>query len=134
MSLWGFSLVLFVFLVILNHTVSLVKDDTFETNYLARDMAMYLDAVYAVPGDAQINYPENTLGFVVNVKENRVEFYDPIYSEGPVPDLNKGIYWFTSDTNYALFTSTLEPEQLKDGSLKSVKPVIVKDRVGVRIE
>ena len=43
----------------------LIEGKTFEKNYLARDIALTLDSIYAAPGDVKFNYDMGELEFIV---------------------------------------------------------------------
>ncbi len=49
-----------------------IKGETLEKNYIARDIALVLDAVYASPGDVEYVYSMKGYKYVVEIKNARV--------------------------------------------------------------
>ncbi len=56
----------------LQKTVDDVNGTTLEKNYIARDIALTLDAVYAAPGDIEYTYSMKNYKFVVEIKNSKV--------------------------------------------------------------
>lgn len=66
---------------------SAIKGETLEKNYIARDMALLLDAVYASPGDVEYVYSMKGYKYVVELKNSRV-----IINKPGAKEQNAGFY------------------------------------------
>lgn len=75
-SIWEVFAFFAVLGVLLGFVNSLASMTIFEKNFLARDMAMSVNTVYAAPYVLVYNYPENTSEFLVDFKNNKVEIFD----------------------------------------------------------
>ena len=53
-------------------TVQTIKGTTLEKNFIARDIALALDAVYAAPGDVEYTYSMKNYKFVVEIRNSKV--------------------------------------------------------------
>lgn len=53
-------------------TVSDIRGETFEKNYIARDIALMIDALYAAPGDIEFIYSLKSYKFDVELKDSEV--------------------------------------------------------------
>lgn len=49
---------------------------TFQKRFLAEDMSLLIDTLYAVPGNVYINYPQTTLWFGIQFSKNTVEVFE----------------------------------------------------------
>src|SRR3989338_3929843 len=65
-------IVMFVFAILMSYVKSVEKDTLFEKDYLAKDMALIIDANYAAPGEIDYSY-KNTR---VDIKKFNFEFKD----------------------------------------------------------
>ncbi|MBI2580769.1 hypothetical protein HYV85_03075 [Candidatus Woesearchaeota archaeon] len=54
-----------------------IKGETLEKNYIARDIALLLDAVYASPGDLEYIYSMKGYKYVVEIKNSKVTVNKP---------------------------------------------------------
>ncbi len=70
-----FELVLasIVLLALLFFVHGIAKQTIFEKNYLARDLAVLLNAVYAAPGELTYKYNENAAGFTFDFASGKVD-------------------------------------------------------------
>ena len=57
---------------VVNKSLEDIKGQTLEKKYIARDIALVLDAVYAVPGDLEYIYSEQSYPYVVEFKDGKV--------------------------------------------------------------
>ena len=73
---------------IVNKSLEDIKGETLEKNYIARDIALVLDAVYAVPGDLEYAYSERGYKYIVEFSEGRV------FVKKNATDKNVGVYGF----------------------------------------
>lgn len=73
---------------IVNKSLEDIKGETLEKNYIARDIALVLDAVYAVPGDLEYSYSERGYKYMVEFSEGRV------FVRKNAVDRNVGVYGF----------------------------------------
>ena len=66
---WVFYLVVLVIILLglFNYVNNLADKTTFNQDYLVRDVALVLNAVYASPGDIEVRYfvPENNFIFII---------------------------------------------------------------------
>lgn len=65
-----------------------IKGETLEKNYIARDIALVLDSVYAVPGDLKYAYSEQDYHYTVEFKGGKV------YVGKSCGDKDTGVYAF----------------------------------------
>lgn len=83
--------ILFAGLVVLgvvNKSLEDIKGETLEKNYIARDIALVLDSVYAVPGDLKYAYSEQDYHYAVEFKDRKV------YVGKACNDKNAAVYAF----------------------------------------
>lgn len=72
MTVAGFVFAAVVVLSLLNKTYQDLEGETFEKKYVARDLALVLDAVYAAPGDVEYAYTMDKYKYVIEIKEGFV--------------------------------------------------------------
>lgn len=72
MIMAGLVLAGIVILAFLGKTVKDLKGETYEKNYMARDIGLALDAVYAAPGDVEYTYSMKNYKYVVEIKNSMV--------------------------------------------------------------
>ena len=83
-----------------------VKDTGFQKNYLSRDNALLLNTIYSSPGDIQYTYQEKTGKFIFDLKQNKIEVYEPNeVTEGGVVN-----YPFSEDRTYDLAYAKIVPK------------------------
>lgn len=85
---FGILAAVLVILGIMDKSLEDIKGETLEKNYIARDVALVLDAVYAVPGDLEYAYSERSYKYVVEFSEGRV------FVKKNAGDRNIGVYGF----------------------------------------
>lgn len=73
---------------IVNKSLEDIEGKTLEKNYIARDIALVLDAIYAVPGDLEYAYSERGYPYVIEFNNGRVS----VKKSGD--DKNAGVYGF----------------------------------------
>ncbi|MBI2141357.1 hypothetical protein HYU16_02940 [Candidatus Woesearchaeota archaeon] len=83
---------------LLKKTVDDIKGKTLEKNYIARDIALALDAVYAAPGDVEYTYSLKKYKFVVEIKDSKVFVKDSLGEK----DATAGIYDYFGDPDSKL--------------------------------
>src|SRR4030042_2742413 len=111
--LWALFLAVFAF--ILFGFVNTVRSGTvFEKNYIARDLAMVVNTVYASPQDLVYVYPTNTSLFYVTIKDHKVRVTDVAME----PESVDKIYWY-ADENQSMLNIE-EPFERVD-NLKFIK-------------
>ncbi|MFH0875484.1 MAG: hypothetical protein V1859_06085 [archaeon] len=83
------------------------KSTWFEKRYLAKDISILTDAIYASPNDLEILYPENTFTFTVLFEKNKVTILDRKDKEtlSQTGILN----YFTEDENIKFIYKELNP-------------------------
>lgn len=65
-----------VVLALFNFVADVVEQTIFEKNYLARDLALFVNILYAAPGKVVYTYEEDARDFILNFTENRIAVYD----------------------------------------------------------
>jgi hypothetical protein len=112
-----FVVLIIILLGLFNYVNNLADKTTFNQDYLVRDIALVLNAVYASPGDIEVKYsvPENDFIFII---ENGLV---TIKEEGDV--LNKRSYSYQED-NYV-------ESNLDDVELKSPKVILFSKKEGI---
>ena len=78
-SIWWFVdllILLLVFYFILSAIGEVGENTLFQKKFLAKDMALLIDTLYAAPGNIYIDYPQNTLWFSARFSENKVEVFE----------------------------------------------------------
>ena len=70
----------------------------FEKNFLARDIALTIDSVYASPQDLVYVYAENTSEFHITIKKNKVRVKAPLQEGEEV----EKIFWFADENKSRL--------------------------------
>ena len=77
--MWWLIDIIFLAVIILSASVFIDKlgsETSFQKKFLANDMALLIDTLYAVPGNVYVDYPQNTMWFNVGIKNGVVEVYD----------------------------------------------------------
>ncbi|MFH1399601.1 MAG: hypothetical protein ABIG95_05825 [Candidatus Woesearchaeota archaeon] len=90
-----FELIVFLFFayIMFSFVRDIERSTLFEKNYLARDIALVIDSVYASPHKTYYAYPENVSRFQISAKLNKVRIKEA-EQEGEHVDK---IYWFADD-------------------------------------
>jgi len=113
-------IVMFVFAILMSYVKSVEKDTLFEKDYLAKDMALIIDANYAAPGEIDYSY-KNTR---VDIKKFNFEFKDQkLRVTESVKSQDAGMIESYGDVkSKEVYTHLNSPETInfhkKDGSLQ----------------
>lgn len=59
--------------------ISKIDEKTYEMNFIARDMALLIDTIYASPGDLEYIYDMKGYGFGLEISDGYVTVYRPDY-------------------------------------------------------
>jgi hypothetical protein len=94
-----------VFLMLLSYVDQLGESLTFERDFLAKDIALLVDTLYASPGSLTLKYPQNTFWFGYQLKDNEVQ----VIEKGLISKKSYG--QFTKDTKLDLQSKELFPEK-----------------------
>ncbi len=113
----------------LKKTYDDLNGKTFEKNYIAREIALSLDAVYAAPGDIEYTYSMRTYKLVVEIKNSKV-FVKGTLCE---PDSTAGIYDYFWSTDTPLSVS-ISPDKNKDARPMLIKLSKKSDSLSVEVE
>ncbi len=121
-SLTNLVLLAIILAALLAYVRDVVTDKTFEKNFLARDVALTLDALYAAPNDAYVDYSTEegifTFDFqqnkvtVSNAKQQETEEQKPLEKELAI-DISKGEYHFAEDKDIYLEHVAITSDKLK---------------------
>jgi len=65
-------LVVVIVLALANFIADVADQTLFEKNYLARDVSILIDAIYAAPGDVAYLYDEKTTAYQFNIAKSKV--------------------------------------------------------------
>lgn len=88
------------------------ENTTLEKNYLARDIALTIDAVYAAPGEISAAYPTDELKDDANMNKYIVELKDNLVRvREPAEQISK-IYWFADNSQTVIDESFRLKSQL----------------------
>jgi hypothetical protein len=90
-----------VFLAIFAYIQNIYKDDYFEKSYLAKDLALTIEALQIPSGNAVLQYTKDTNSYTLRFKEGRVEVFSATDQTEP-PDFLKGISSFSLDKGIIL--------------------------------
>lgn len=112
-------IVAFIFILLLLYMQNIYKDDTIEKNYIAKDLALSIEAVQAPQGNTQLIYAKDIDSYTILFKEGRVQVFDARDQPEP-PAFLRGISSYSIDKD-------VEFEDIKlKYSEKGVQPVMVK--------
>ena len=107
-SLWFLVEVVGAFLVVylaINVASTYSKGTVYEKLNLAKDIAMQINTLSSIPGDAYI-INKNFHGYSLRIIDNKVEVFEDSN------ELAKGIYYFVKSGNYNLNILLQKPEQV----------------------
>ncbi|MBI4453244.1 hypothetical protein HY636_01230 [Candidatus Woesearchaeota archaeon] len=63
-----------IILLALLYFINDISEQTiFEKNFMARDLALLINTIYAAPGEVKYNYNENMEGFIFDFSDSKVE-------------------------------------------------------------
>lgn len=95
----------FVGFVLVNMAMSYAKGTVYEKLNIAEDIAMQINTLLSIPGDAYL-VNKNLHGYSLYFNGNKIEVYDI------EPDPTKGIYYFTQSSNINLNKRLVKPNQV----------------------
>lgn len=127
MVLWfmiDLVLAIVIFFILSSYVDRAAEYTTFEKNFLARDIALLIDTLYAAPGNVITNYSQDTLWFTFKFDKNQVQIYD--ITENPNPPMSdRALYPFIEDRNlkfeYKIITPGVKAQKSKS-ILKKTPP------------
>jgi hypothetical protein len=98
-----------ILLVILSLIISYIgkvgENTTFQKRFIAKDMSLLIDTLYASPGNIYVEYPHTTLWFGISFKKNTLEVFEkPTESQK-----TKEIAHFLEDTNLRITKQVFSP-------------------------
>ena len=96
-----------------------ISGTKFEKMYLAKDMAMFIDTLYASPNDIMVRYPQPTQDFAFKFEEGKVTVY--IESEGTFLGRDHS---FIEDPNIEFKYTTIKPSDAQDLGIEGNAPII----------
>ena len=114
-------LAIVIFLILASYVDRASEETTFEKNFLARDIALLIDALYASPGNVNLEYPQDTFWFTFEFNKNQVQVYD--VTEIPTPTLiDRAVYPYIEDSNLEFSYKIITPEN----KAKKSKSILVR--------
>jgi hypothetical protein len=109
-----------------------MANDRFEKRYLAQDMAMFIDALYASPTNLVVRYPQKTQDYSIKFEDSRVIVYRE--SEG----IGMGeSFFFTEDAKTKFEYKTIKPyigdsQIIVGGDVENLPIIFTKSRTQIR--
>jgi len=94
-----------VFLVMFNWVGKIGETTTFQKEFLAKDIALLIDSLYTVPGQAVVYYSKKTFNFTIEISENKVEVYEN------KSDFFKKSFYFTEDPSIPIDYKVIGPSE-----------------------
>jgi len=121
-NIFDILMVATVIVAILLFINDVVQQTIFEKNYMARDMSILINTLYAAPGEVVYNYNENVQGFIFDIADNNVN----VYRKQDKDTLNV-FYPFAKNNNIPIQDKTLsyEKERVKIKFHKSAEFISV---------
>ncbi len=122
----------FYFLPIMKEIVNITEEVGFEANFLARDVAMVINTLYASPGNMIVTYDKNMKWFGLRIKDNVVGIHD---ETRPITELAS--YPFLADRHATVNEGSLAPrfagEKISTNLVEKtkVKPVFARINDGL---
>lgn len=95
----------FIFLFAIQVAITYTDGSVFGKLNIAKDLAMQLNTIQAVPGNAYINNT-NLHGYSIYFSGNKIEVYEENY------DRVKGIYYFVSPEGFDIDKRLIKPKQV----------------------
>lgn len=128
-NIFEIVLAFIVILALFNFVNGIVKQTIFEKNYLARDLAILTNTVYAAPGEVIYNYNENAkeFEFSFDFKPNNIEIKEN-YGEEQKELAAPIVYPFAEDKTVPLSYKII------DNDKGSVKIQFIKSKDGIDVE
>jgi len=113
-SIWwliDIIILLMVLSFIFSYIGEVGEQTSFQKRFLANDLALMVDTLYASPGNIYINYPQNTLWFGVSFTTNQVEVFE---KEKDSPNLKETAYFLEDKNVDFVYESFIPKERYKE--------------------
>jgi len=88
-----------IFISIFIYIQNIYTNDSFEKRYLAKDLALAIEAIQTPQGNTVINYAKDTDSYSIVFKDNRVEVFSRQDQPEP-PSFLRGISGFFTDNSF----------------------------------
>lgn len=115
----------FFFLPVLADIMGIQETTYFEKNFLVRDMATVINALYASPGNIIVNYDKSTYWFSYEFNKDNVAVFDEtstLKMKTRYPIISDGLNFNPTELNAKFNNEDKFPNNLKE----KVKPVFAK--------
>ena len=93
-----------VFIMLLSYVDRVGESLTFERDYLAKDISLLIESIYASPSSLVLKYPQNTFWFDYKFEDNKVTVSEKGLGK-------KSPYEFISDKNMDFEEKTISPKK-----------------------
>jgi hypothetical protein len=118
-----------IFLAVFSYIQSIYTDDTFEREYLAKDIALEVEAIQVPQGNSVVAYRKDTNNYDFFFRENKVEVFESIDGQEPSAYL-KAVSGFSvyddinfRDSEQSILGLGLKPTLLKtDNKISALLP------------
>jgi len=106
-----FELVLafIVILALFQFITDVVEQTIFEKNFLARDLSVLVNTLYAAPGNVVYNYDEDMDNFILNFEKNKIS----VFEKGENEDDVTTFYLFAENNEIPFIVNKLEVNSKK---------------------
>ena len=94
-----------VFFLLANGIDNFTESLAFEKGFLARDIAILTDTIYASPGNVVVDYPQNTFWFSFKFDANQIQVFEK------ESDFIKHSYYFMEDLNLDFGHKIIKPKK-----------------------
>lgn len=108
-----------IFFAIFTYVQNIYTDDSFERDYIAKDLALAVDALQVPQGNTVMFYAKDTDSYSFVFKDNRVQVFSMIDQPEP-PAYLRGMSVFSVDRNFEFQDSELKTTGL------AISPSIIK--------
>lgn len=111
MRFYEMILIAIIAVVFFSFVKDIRENTILEKNYIARDVALTLDTVYAAPGEISAVYPSDELKESVNMKKYIVEIKENLVRVREPEEQVAKIYWFADNGQTEIdFASGKKPQ------------------------
>ncbi len=110
-NVFEFVLAFIVALALFNFVNDVIEQSIFEKNYLARDLALITNTLYASPGEVVYIYNEDTDNFVIDFSGNTDEGYNKVSVYFEEEENRNIFYLFAEDKNIPFQYKILSGEE-----------------------
>ena len=110
-----------IFLTLMGWVHYVSSTSVFEQDFLLRDSAMMLEALYAAPGNIIKDYEENTFWFTFNFEKNKVMVEDETTAFGIMPSETKPEFYFSAREDLNLKEEKLRPIFKEEDNKEKIK-------------